>query len=102
MAKYGWMIDKDHAADKSAPEGTNANAVGMMGPSDITEANEARLKAGEGVPFQMCDDDGVVYEGRYVRGQNTLIDFHPLDEFGTPNYGCTDIKYLENGVWTVL
>src|SRR3546814_1872562 len=58
---YGWIIDKDHIADGEAEPGTLLNAVGLVGPRDIAHEIETRLKAGEGEPFRLYDDDGELY-----------------------------------------
>ena len=50
-------------------------------------------------PFRMYDDDGILYYEGY---SNDSSSFQPLDEFGMPNAGCTEIKYLENGKWETL
>ena len=40
------------------------------------------------VRFKMYDDDGELY----LEGRMQIEDFHPLDDLGTPSYGCTEIK----------
>ena len=56
----------------------------------------------------MYDGDGeLYYEGRFM---DTTLDGHdlpetafgPLDDFGTPNAGCTHIKYFTNHKWETL
>lgn len=110
-----WIITKDKITDGEAPEGTNLNARGLIGPSIATKNDEARLRAGEGVPFRMLDDDGEIYyygrileesectpqyEGNYFGGES---EFAPLDNFGRPNAGCTDIQYKnKEGKWESL
>ena len=88
-----WTITKDHLAEPDAPAGTNRNAVGVVGPS------AAKLTAAQitghprAVRFRMRDDDGeLCYEGSLV-GEDLFV---PLDDFGSPNAGATDIEY-ENG-----
>ncbi len=34
-----------------------------------------------------------------IGGEDFSADFQPLDDFGRPNAGCTEIQYLENGLW---
>jgi hypothetical protein len=90
-----FIITKDHIADPDQPAGTNLNAAGVVGPSAASDADVARLKAGEGIPFRLLDDDGnVYYEGRrleesdadpFYDGEPELA---PLDCFGTPNAGA--------------
>ena len=100
-ARYGWIITNDLLAD-AGPHPTNLNAVGMIGPGNIDPEDEPRLRAGAGLLFRMLDDDGIVYyEGRLV-GQ-TATGFEPLDDFGTPNAGCTSIEHwTEVGGWRAL
>jgi hypothetical protein len=87
-----WIIDKDNFAEPGTKPGTNDNAVGIMGPSTY-EGNGAELKC----KFRMLTDDGdVVYEGRCDTDddENAL---GPLDDFGTPNFGCVTIQYWVKG-----
>ena len=53
MKNTQWTITKDLLADADAKPGTNANAVGMVGPSTAT-LPAANIEA-DGVPFQMFD-----------------------------------------------
>lgn len=56
--------------------------------------------------FRIYDDDGeLYYAGVYGEGDNPGDEdqFAPLDEFGTPNAGATEIRYRsKNGVWITL
>lgn len=95
-----WIITKDKIADGSEREGTNSNAKGLTGPRSASENDIARLKAGEGIRFRMLDDDGeIYYYGRWLeesdagKGYYAEPEFSPLDNFGTPNAGCTEIQY---------
>jgi len=88
-----WVIDVDHMADESRKLPCNGNAKGMVGPrsyrGDGSELEER---------FRMYDDDGnLYYEGRSME-----VGFEPLDDFGSPNAGCTGIKFLEEGEWRWL
>jgi hypothetical protein len=50
-------------------------------------------------PFRLLDDDEIVYfTGRSDDGS----DFEPLDDYGMPDSGCTDIQYLIEGEWASL
>jgi hypothetical protein len=103
-----WIITKDKIADAESEEGTNLNAKGLTGPSTASERDVERLKAGEGKRFRMLDDDGeIYYYGRWLEeddcteeyesgmwGQDS--EFSPLDNFGAPNAGCTELQY-DNG-----
>lgn len=89
-ASYGWIITKDHL-DGS----TDSSDAGTMGPSGIPYAIEERLKSGEGTRFRLYDDDDILYyEGLYL-GDITYSD--PLQDFGTPNAGCTYMTEYQNG-----
>src|SRR3546814_2208380 len=72
---------KDHIADGEAEPGTLLNAVGLVGPRDIAHEIETRLKAGEGEPFRLYDDDGeLYYEGRIIGDHTGWDGFTPLDD----------------------
>jgi len=62
---------------------------------DTLEEVEAKCKW----KFRLLDDDGEVY---YVGYSGNSSSFSPLDDFGMPNAGCTDIQYFENGRWESL
>ena len=49
--------------------------------------------------FRLLDDDGEVYYEGYSNDSDSEKAFSPLDDFGRPNAGCTEIQYLENGKW---
>lgn len=58
----------------------------------------------KGKKFRLLDDDGNIYfYGKCLTdfGENA---FNPLDRFGGPGYGCTDIQYknAETGEWESL
>ena len=90
LAPYRWTITKDRIADEDAPEGTNCNAKGVVGPrnADVELATNPTR-------FSMYDDDGECYYEGMLYGD--FGGFEPLDDFGMPNAGCTGIK-LE-GEW---
>ena len=102
---YGWIIDTDHVEE---------TAVGITGPALITPDKLKLLQSGKGRKFKMFDDDNeLMYTGRYIESSDTdgtgrLEDlsedgFGPLDDFGTPNAGCTSIQYLSDaGTWETL
>lgn len=111
----GWIIDKDKIAseqDKADnPDGkSNLHAIGLVGPRSISKKCEAALQAGEGIKFKMYDDDGELYYiGRYLEDPELAEgvwedEFQPLDNFGSPNAGCTMIKYRspETKKWELL
>ena len=93
MSDYNWTITKDHIAVPTARPGTNLNAVGMVGPRGATMNCEEIIGHPGAQKFEIYDDDGeLYYEGYLVGGDG----FEPLDDFGTPNAGATEIRY--NGV----
>jgi hypothetical protein len=53
------------------------------------------FKTGKQLPvrFRLLDDDREVY----FMGRMEEEDFHPLDDFGMPGYGCTIIETSVNG-----
>lgn len=93
-SKYGWIITKDHQKDGSK---------GKMGPSNISAEMAKKLKAGEGKTFRMRDDDKeVYYEGLFLGDDSSEDGFAPLENFGEPNAGCTDIQYKNGSSWETL
>jgi hypothetical protein len=95
-----WIITKDKIAEPDAREASNSNAKGLTGPRTATENDLKRLAAGEGTRFRMLDDDGeIYYYGRWLEEDECTEDYYaepefsPLDNFGAPNAGCTEIQY---------
>ena len=85
---YRWVIDKDHFGE--GPKGTNLNAKGKEGPFGLDwsiDENMSRFS-------KWTDDQECVYEGRIFGDYDG---FEPLDDYGTPNFGCTAIKL--DGEW---
>lgn len=99
-AKYGWIIDKDHLPIDGK------SSAGTMGPRDIAESVTTQLQQGAGRPFRMLDGDAeVMFDGRILtpgEEAGSELDFGPLDDFGTPDSGCTEIHYREGHRWVVL
>jgi hypothetical protein len=113
MAEYGWIIDKDYAADPVVEAPSYQNAVGIIGPRDIPAHLEGALLLGAGQRFQIRYDDPpdpdeypeypTVYEGRCVVDNPPGWDlteeyFGPLWDFGTPNVGAAWIFYWHEDV----
>ena len=85
---YAWKITRDRFAEKCEDE---PGDVGVMGPRDA----DTSLLDGKTERFSLWDDDGnCIYEG-IIGGE--YDGFEPLDDCGTPNFGCTAIKI--NGEW---
>jgi hypothetical protein len=100
-----FTIVTDYIADPTARPGTNANAVGVVGPRSCKLTAEEIVGHPDGKKFRMRDDDGEsYYEGVYVPTPGS-DEFEPLDCFGRPNAGCTTIEYWiggKDGGWKAL
>lgn len=73
--------------------------VGIYGPSHTKLNFEQIVNHPKGEKFKMYDDDKeLYYEGVHVGGDQ----FEPLDCFGMPNAGCTEIHYFYNGKFQSL
>jgi hypothetical protein len=96
--QYGWVIT--WANPEVFAEGTRGE-VGVAGPRDSTFTDE-KMKA-EGHEFQMYDDDGIHYYTGFYLGPEGELQFGPLEDYGTPNAGCTEIRYKDAvGAFTTL
>lgn len=102
MSAYAWIIDRDHLADPHDDDWPGD--AGTCGPRDAPAAYLEALRADHeaGAAFRMYDDDGeLYYSGRRlpVYGDEEA-DFGPLEDFGAPNAGATEIHYRdERGAW---
>ena len=94
-----WVITKDHV------ESGRRVGVGRVGPyaghDDCTSIDQLTAKIKSGFQFRMYDDDGILYYEGYSLCDS---DFGPLDDFGTPNAGATEIRYRnrKSGMYTRL
>lgn len=111
MSTYAWIIDTDHLAEPDAdgnlpePGSISDNAATVAGPHDAPDALLAELAAGKGITFRIRDDDGeLYYTGRFVPAglSDSAEGFGPLDGFGTPNAGATEIEYKRGRSWAAL
>jgi hypothetical protein len=118
-APYAWMLTYDHLE--------HAAGGRVAGPRNINPALRERLIAavkmgrigycaansGEGMSplvewFRMYDDDRELYYTGVRTGQGddhgSEEGFEPLDDYGTPNAGATEIRYYkpETGEWETL
>lgn len=85
------------------PEGSNGNAVGVIGPRSAPDwmcdalAAGARCDVAASIfTFKMFDDDGeLYYTGRMMTDCEDDEDaaYAPLGDYGTPNAGATSITY---------
>lgn len=101
---YAWVITRDHLADMFG-DPAEQREEGVSGPSAAPDDLLARVKAGEGHEFKMYDDDGeLYYTGRLLTAGDMGAEEHcagPLDDFGTPNAGCTRIRWTGHPEWEV-
>lgn len=104
----GFKITKDYLGEEFS---VIDDETGTIGPRDIWDDTVQRLDKGEGTPFKMYDDDGILYyDGLYIEDERENTEYHewdqfqPLDAFGTPNAGAVRIDYLnaETGIWETL
>lgn len=92
---YYWCILRDYI--------TNGEDNGRDNSREITPESIRELmdSAPYRTYFKMYDGDGELYYDGYIVGD--FSGFEPLDEFGTPNAGCTEIKLKDNdGVYQTL
>jgi hypothetical protein len=91
------LITRDYLAEQSGPP----SAVGVCGPSDLSDEMEKDLKNGAGRTFRLYDDDGIHYvTGRIVdttadESGSGAWDMAPLDDYGMGAMGCTEIRYWD-------
>lgn len=91
-----WIITGDHLWK---PGDSGRSAEGTRSPGWSEEKDAARPLSYAFYRFRMYDDDGILYyEGRCTNDG----DFMPLDDFGEPAAGCTEIRYWRSGVWETL
>jgi len=81
---YAWTITRDRIFS-----GDENDLVGPPGATLTTEQIRSHPKAER---FTMhCDDGECYYEGFLVGDEAS--GFEPLEDFGTPNASCTEIRY---------
>ena len=109
MSDYAWVITIDHLYEEAVKEGDfeYKNEAGVSGPFGATDAQIAKALSKNGRAFRIYDDDGIwyysgkLYEEPGTEGEN---DFGPLDDWGTPNAGATEIRYFNSSThrWETL
>lgn len=102
-SSYAWTVNYDHLDHKR---------VCVIGPHNSTEAQceillHPRTNSDKLTRFKIYDDDGELYYSGYFLGDSFDEDaFGPLDDYGTPNAGATEIRYLRikdgKEVWETL
>lgn len=118
---YAWIITKDllweddeycthsriitvNGPDRSrCADCFGMSEVGVRGPFQATSVQFAIANAC-GARFRILDDDGIPYYEGYCWTSDGNLDFGPLDDFGTPNAGATELQYMndETGEWETL
>lgn len=91
-----WTITKDLLANPKADPGTNENAVGLVGPARAALTHTEIINHPQAKKFRLLDDDDVAYYEGVLVGDD---EFAPLDDFGTPNAGCTSVEVWEHETW---
>lgn len=79
-APINWVITYDHGVCNDCEDATQ-------------EQVDLLIKEGFTEPFRMFDDDGELYYSGYAKPD---ADFDPLNNFGMPNAGCTEIQYYNS------
>lgn len=76
---------------------------------DVLEGKAVDIRSADWKPgvsltqrFRMYDDDGYLYYEGVSDDSETEDGFAPLDDYGMPNAGCTEIRYLRDGKWATL
>lgn len=79
--EISWIITYDHGICNDCKNATQ-------------EQVDQLFSDGFTASFKMYDDDGELYYSGYSKPLTEVDGFEPLDDFGMPNAGCTDIKYM--------
>ncbi len=94
-----WKVTKSFIEDSSWKfDGFDGSST----PVDVQSCDYVEDELGLLVRlFRMYDDDGCLY---YEGITDDFETFEPLDDYGTPNAGCTEIRYLneETKEWETL
>ena len=86
--KYAWVIYYGHF---------------VTGPADMDLTIFEILDHPLRQHFRLLDADGYVYySGVFVPLSDDHTGFEPLDDYGRPNDGCTEIQYRRDGQWKTL
>jgi hypothetical protein len=90
---YYWTITKDHIDTDS--EGTSSHSLRIRYTLGLGPPMVPPVLGINPAHFSLYDDDGECYYEGMLYGDYT--GFEPLDNFGTPNAGCTKVKLA--GEW---
>lgn len=91
MAIRNWTCNDDFIILYDSDEGEQLNRASYTSHAELIEKYP--------LPFRLLDDDGnLMYEGR---AKEELLS--PLDEYGEPNAGCTQIQYRDrHNEWVTI
>ena len=85
-----WTIHTSYIEEGEAKKSVKIESKGFN-PDWIAELSAT--------PFRLYDDDNTRYYDGVMYGP---VEFAPLDDYGTPNAGCTMLFYKEGGKWKQL
>ena len=98
-SEYAWMVNYDHLEHER---------ICVIGPHNATQAQQEilmhpRTNADKLAKFRIYDDDGELYFSGYFLGDSeSEYAFGPLDDYGMPDSGATEIRYLRGEEWETL
>jgi hypothetical protein len=111
-APYAWQVTYDHLDhvrdDTHGPRDVDDDLLIRLRAFIALGQKNAPPPVNDGDPewFKIYDDDGeLYYTGARIGLQGpTEYGFEPLDDYGTPNAGATEIHYLDptTGKWDQL
>lgn len=94
-----WIIEKEH--DERGDWPTLSKVVRKV--KVLSRTYKADRDNTCTVKFRLYDDDGILYyEGRMNDWEWENNPFGPLDDYGMPNSGCTELRYKKEGKWETL
>lgn len=96
-----WLITDDFT-DVFSEEGEKLGgetAAGTQGPGAGVLTAEDIASHPDRIRFRLRDDDRITYYEGWLVGDDL---FAPLDDFGEPNAGCTEIQLKEGDTWETV
>jgi len=117
--QHGWVVDKSWIDVENYVELYREDEEGGGDPNPSFPPKDVEIIGPRGTPFNAeeirakgkrfrmyDDDDNLYYEGSFYDAAgdegDPELDFSPLEDYGSPNAGCTHIRYLEEGKWVLL